>query len=610
MQFVFQTTQKMPDSAYIALPKPLNMPLPEFTGTLGVKRAAHLLRRATFGATRQDIDTFAAMTPAQAIIQLFHQSLSDPAPPVDPATNAEWVLTGTTDANSGDEDLQEYFKRWFIGQMLAVGVTPSLALPWSAREKMVFFLHTHFTAIQSKINSSRALYFQNQLFRLFALDALNPDPNVNFKTLTKKISVDNAMLRLLDGSLNVKGEPNENYARELLELYSIGRGLEGTLPPATGEGDYIVYREEDVRAAARVLSGWQFDEDFATIDPDTNLPRGRVRGSATNASEHDNDPKEFSDRFGNVTIQPDPALLNGGNATEASALDEISQLIEMIYAQPETAKNICRKVYRFFVFAPHDPASVNAIESNVIAEMANVFASNGFKLQPVVENLLRSQHFYEAAAGIGDDNFGAIIKSPLDLVTGTLRFMNVSLPDMSSPAQFYEVTGMIVDQINDMGMSFYEPFDVSGYDAYCQYPVYHRSWITVNYLTRRYDFIRSLVNIAEPGMLKVQAVDFFSSTFANGTIADARSLVVELARYILPVTDNLTFDPTLDDNSGLTAERLTYFLKAFLSDIYPPGTEETNWTSNWNTQSNMDTVRGQLENLLNAMMQSPEYQLA
>jgi hypothetical protein len=111
-------------------------------------------------------------------------------------------------------------------------------------------------------------------------------------------------------------------------------------------------------------------------------------------------------------------------------------------------------------------------------------------------------------------------------------------------------------------------------------------------------------------MLKVQAVNFFTANFANATIADARSLVVELARYILPVTDNLTFDPALDDNAGLTAERLNYFLKAFLSDIYPPGTEEANWTSNWNTQSNMDTVRGQLENLLNAMMQSPEYQLA
>src|SRR5690606_6539068 len=158
---------------------------------------------------------------------------------------------------------------------------------------------------------SRALYFQNHLFRMYALDGTNPDPLVNFKTLTKKTCVDNAMLRLLDGSLNVKGSPNENNARELLELYTIGRGLEGTRPAGTGEGDYIVYREQDVQEAARILSGWEFDEDFLTLDADTNLPRGRVRGSITNASSHDNDPKVFSDRFGNQTIQADPALLNG-----------------------------------------------------------------------------------------------------------------------------------------------------------------------------------------------------------------------------------------------------------------------------------------------------------
>lgn len=586
------------------------MPLPEYSGPLGLKRAAHLLRRATFGATRQDIDSFASLTPAQATVQLFRQPLPDPVLPVDPATGTEWVQAGVTDANSGDEDLQEFFKRWFIGQMLSTGITPSLSLPYSAREKLVFFLHTHFTAIQSKINSSRALYFQNQLYRMYALDAMNPDPLVNFKTLSKKVSVDNAMLRLLDGSLNVKGSPNENYARELLELYSIGRGLEGTLPPGSGEGDYVVYREQDVQEASRVLSGWEFDEDFLTLDPDTNLPRGRIKGSVTNASAHDNNPKVFSDRFGNQTIQADPALLNGGSPTEASAMDEIDQLIELIYAQPETARNICRKIYRFFVFAPHDPASATAIESAAIDGMVDTFTANGYKILPVIENLLRSQHFYEATAGYGDDNFGGIIKSPIDLVLGTLRFMNVPVPEMSSPEQFYETTGEVINLIDDMGMHFYEPFDVSGYDAYSQYPVYHRSWITVNYLTRRYEFIRTLVNIAEPGILKVQAVNFFTAAFANGIIANARTLVTTLAQYVLPVTDNLTFDPAADNNSGLTAERLNFFLNAFLSDIYPPGTEETNWTSNWATQTNMDTVRGQLENLLNAMLQSPEYQLA
>jgi hypothetical protein len=250
------------------------------------------------------------------------------------------------------------------------------------------------------------------------------------------------------------------------------------------------------------------------------------------------------------------------------------------------------------------------VETAAINEMANTFAAGGYKLQPVLENLLRSQHFYEAAAGIGDDNFGSIIKSPLDLVLGAVRFFNLPVPASSTIAPFYEMTGEIVSIMNDQGMSFYEPFDVSGYDAYSQYPIYHRSWISVNYLTRRYELIRNLVNPAEPGMLKVQVLDFVTATFSNAVIRDARMLVTELAKYVLPVTDNLTYDTAVDDNAGLSAERLNYFLKAFLSDIYPAGTEETSWTSNWDSQTNMDTVRGQLENLFNAMLQSPEYQLA
>ncbi|MDH4298240.1 MAG: DUF1800 domain-containing protein, partial [Cyclobacteriaceae bacterium] len=192
------------------------MPLPEISGTLGLKRAAHLLRRATFGATKQQIDSFSSLTPTQAIISLFRQALPDPVLPIDPKTGQEWVLSGVTDANSDGGELETYFKSWLVGQMMSNGVAPALSLAYSAREKLVLFLHTHFTTITSKVGNSRSLYFQNQLFRLFAMDALNPDPDINFKTLTVKVSVDNAMLRLLDGNLNVKGSVNENYGRELL----------------------------------------------------------------------------------------------------------------------------------------------------------------------------------------------------------------------------------------------------------------------------------------------------------------------------------------------------------------------------------------------------------
>lgn len=581
------------------------MPLPEYSGTLGLKRAAHLLRRATFGPTKAQIDDFASRTPQDAINLLFRQTLPDPTLPPDPLTGQPWFLTPSTGANSEDGDLQTYFKGWLIAQMMSAGVDPAISLAYSVREKVVHFLHTHFTTIQSKVSNSRSLYFQNQLFRLFALDALNPDPLINFKTLSVKISVDNAMLRLLDGDLNVKGSPNENYARELHELYTIGRGLEGTLPPPTGQGDYILFTEDDVQAAARVLSGWEVDDTFNTIDLDTNLPRGKVRGSVNNASAHDNTPKQFSSRFNNNVIQGDPLLMNGGNPTEESALDEIRQLIDQIYAKPETAKNICWKIYRFYVYAPHTQEESLAIDEEIITEMANTFAANNYKIQPVIENLLRSQHFYEAAAGdIKDDNFGGIIKSPIDLVIGTMRMFNVQLPDMISDTDnFYMATGSIIGTIENLGMKYFEPYDVAGYEAYHQFPIYHRSWITPNYLARRYDFIRSLVMESQQEMFAVNVYDFVRNNFSDAIASDAQSLVIEIAKYFFPVSDNLTFDDAADDNATLTAQRLNYFKERFLQQF-----DEAYWTTRWNERA--DDLRDQLEFLFNAMLQSPEYQLA
>lgn len=606
------------------------MPLPELTGTLGIKRAAHLLHRASFGATKQQIDGFASLTAAAAVTQLFQTGLPDPKLPIDAKTNSDWLINGPTEANSSDGDLQEFFKGWLLAQMLSQNIPASQSLSYSVREKVVFFTHTVLTTIQTKVDSSRALYFQNQLYRVFAFDKAK-EAKFNFKNLTKKVSVDNAMLRLLDGNLNVNGSPNENYARELHELYTIGRGLEGTAPPITDAGDYFVYREQDVQAAAKVLSGWDIlnlgvggvgkipdasamgyvPNPLIPMDTDTNLPRGKVRGSANNASGHDNSVKQFSDRFGNATITPDTTLTNGNNATEASALKEIDDLIELIYSKPETAKNICRRIYRFYVY--HDITT--GIDDTIITQMAATFQASGYKLQPVLEELFKSQHFYDGGAGVNDDSFGAIIKSPLDLMMGTFTLFNVKaqLPDyLTSPNDFYDKTNGLISELALMGMNFYEPYDVAGYDAYHQYPIFHRSWISTNYLTRRYEMIKKLTidNLTMQGALQIDIIDFVRTNFSNAIASNARSLIVELAKYLLPVTDNLTYDTAVDDASGLTAERMNYFLSAFLGtiDINP----EAAWTARWGTGydfTNVDTVRGQLQSLFNAMMQSPEYQL-
>jgi hypothetical protein len=298
-------------------------------------------------------------------------------------------------------------------------------------------------------------------------------------------------------------------------------------------------------------------------------------------------------------------LFPGTGPTEATAIDEIHQLIELLYSKPETARNICRRIYRYYVY--HEVTQ--EIDDTIIASMADTFQQNGYKLQPVLEDLFQSQHFYDAAAQIDDDNFGGIIKSPLDLIIGTYRFFELKLPNSTTAAaDFYAYTGELIGAMSGMGMHFYQPFDVAGYDAYHQYPVYHRSWISTNYLAKRYEFIRSLQEMGG-GMMTLDAYQFIRNNFPMAIASNARLLIIELAKYLFPVHDNLTFDPNADDTAGLTAERLNYFLTAFLKSPEIDTDPEGEWTYRWTTQDEIEVVIGQLRNLLNAMMQSPEYQL-
>lgn len=585
------------------------MPLTPLAGTLGRKRAAHLLRRATLGADKAQIDQLTTLTASQAVDALFVMDLPDPDFPIDPATGKEWITTPTTDANSDEMELRGYFKSWYMGQLISHGVPADKALPYAVREKITFLLHTIFTTIESKVNNSQFIFYQNALFRKFSFDD-NGDPDFNFKTLSKKICVDNAMLRFLDGNTNVVGSPNENYGREFLELFSIGRGLEGSLSPLPAPGDYFNYTEQDVQAAALVFSGFTLDDTLSNLDPDTELPRGVVRGG-TIASSHDNTSKVFSPRFNNVVITPDPDLLKNGQATEESVLDEISQLVEMVYSvSNEAVKNICRKIYRFYVYY-----EVNqSLDDDIIDAMAQTFVDNGYKIQPVLVELFQSEHFYEAGAGTANNTFGSIIKSPLDLVLGTIKKLEIEIPAYPSALEAYYLTmGNIQRELDSQGMVLYEPPEVAGYPAYHQFPIYNRSWISTNYLTQRYQFVQQLIDHREkdmePSTLGVDVLEFVQSRYGS-VAADAKDLIIELCRYFLPVHDSLTFDPAADASAEITAERMNYFLMAFLYSPQIDADPEGSWTFRWNNLVDNEVTTNQLKNLMNAILQSPEYQLS
>jgi uncharacterized protein (DUF1800 family) len=548
--------------------------LSAYTDVLGTRKAAHLLRRAVFGATKKEIDAWAAKTPQQAVAVLLTSSNNIPLPPKDPATGNTWVNPKPSEANSDGDDLKQQTKVWWLTQMRTS--------PLNSQEKFTYFLHTHFTTIETRIEYAPAIYYQNALFRHYALG--------NFKELSKKICIDNAMLVFLDGRRNEVGRPNENFAREFFELYSIGKG------PQRGPNDYTNYTEDDIVEASKVFSGFGTDEDYTNMDADTGLAIGKVKTNDGGlAARHDASTKTFSSAFQNTVISPSEVI--DGKATEEAALDEIDQLIEMVFAQEETARHICRKLYRFFVYYE----ITEEIEKDIIEPLAETFRNNNYEIKPVLEQLFTSEHFYDLDnTQNDDDNIGAIIKSPLELVIGTLRFFKAELPDETSLSHYYQayISG-VLKEMQLQGLDLYEPFEVAGYAAYHQAPAFHRNWISANYLAQRYKFTENLINgFYNDDDLLLCRLDVMEYVNDPNNISDPSNpelMVRELIDYLLP--------------QEITEERFNYFMNTVLLD----NLSIVNWKSEWllyKSTGDDSNVRGQVEKLFLAITQSPEYQLS
>jgi uncharacterized protein (DUF1800 family) len=536
----------------------------DLNSALGHKNAAHLLRRLTFGPPRAAIDLYATYTINQALDVLLADHDSAP-PPKDIMTGNSWVNPGPTSENSSEQDLMHMTFAWWFNLMRTSHN--------SITDKMAWFFHTHFTTISSRINRGTAIYYQIKLFRYYALG--------NFRELSKKICYDNAMLVHLDGRLNDVGRPNENFAREFFELYTIGKGEQA------GPDDYSTFTEQDVIEASRVLSGYNVDWDYSNVDPDTEVAMGILRGNGNVATNHDSGPKQFSERFQNTIIQPNEMI--GEKASKTAALDELDQFVNMIFAQEESARYICRKLYRYFVY--YDVTE--EVENDIIGPLAQTFITNDYELRPVLEQLFRSTHFFDSDnATETDDNRGGIIKSPLEVVAGALRFFDLQIPEENSDlAGFYEANYDLLNKIREQGLDFYEPFEVAGYTAYHQSPAFNRNWITANNLARRYQISTDLLlGVKDENDNTLYQLYILSYCQNEGIdLNSPQAIVTYFVDYMLP--------------EQITQERFDYFKSALLIDV-----DEENWVSTIIDGEDFQVVF-HLENLINALMQSPEYQL-
>jgi uncharacterized protein (DUF1800 family) len=317
---------------------------PDTANPWSAKWAAHLYRRAAFGATREELRQATADGMHATVEKLF--ALPKDAPPRETVVTGEPPLSPTTGMPDPSKQIAELRAAWL--QRMLQGGEP-------AREKLALFWHNHFATSIKKVNDAALMERQGELLFRHA--------HGSFRTLLKEISRDPAMLIFLDSNQNVKAHPNENYAREVMELFTLGVGH---------------YTEKDIQEAARAFTGWH------TAD-------GKFRFVA---SQHDDGTKQVLKQRGNWD----------GDA-----------VLRILLEQPACAMFIVRKLYREFVNENQNPPDA------FLAPVAEAFRKSDYNISVPVKMMVQSRHFYSAYA------YRQKIKSPIEYALGMARMIGVGI---------------------------------------------------------------------------------------------------------------------------------------------------------------------------------------
>jgi len=536
--------------------------LDNFSGNWTSKEARHLLKRTSFGITEVLVSEAVSLGLPGTIDKLFEQSPL-PEPP------SKYLLDGTGNGEIIDPDAN-YGETWINGSPIPTSAnsqeknkilksrTKSL-YAWSflqmqnaeisIREKLTLFWHNHFVA--ENTNPHRE-YFYISILRNNALG--------NFKELTKQITTDPNMLIYLSGSQNSNTAPNENYSRELLELFSIGKGA------AVGNGDYTNYTEDDVVQMAKALTGWKVK---GLNNPDTLT-------SFFSNNKHTTGDKNLSHRFNNAIISE-----NGEN--------EYKDLIDKIFEQEECSKFIMRKLYRWFVNAEIS----EDIETHIIEPLAENIRNNNYEIEPALKILLASEHFFE--------NTFCMIKSPIDLILSATKSLLLSAPT-SSINEEYEFALILYLATSDIGQSIFHHPDVAGWKAYYQKPLYYKTWVNNYLLPKRLEYCKVLVT---GGILLIDEKSY---------------IVTPLVPVLLIVSSITTAEDPIILIRSLTNQLFNYEISQnqidSLKDILIPGLPDFEWTIEYlgylEDPSDNDlrtSIENKLRNLIGTMVQMSEFQI-
>jgi uncharacterized protein (DUF1800 family) len=533
-------------------PPPTTGLLP-YAGSFGAPELRHLLRRTLFGATKADMTYFSGKSVTQVVNELLNPTAPLPAPPVKeyvvaattlvPDTNIAAGSTWVSDINN-DGTIASYrrasFKKWWVGNLVNQDR--------SIREKMTLFWHNHFATETNDVSNAQFVYKHHDLLRTSALG--------NFKTLTKNITLDPAMLVYLNGQLNTATAPDENYAREIQELFCCGKGPDS------------LYTEADVKAAARVLTGWR--NNATTLN------------SYFTASRHDSGNKTFSSFYNNKVI-------TGRNSATAGE-QELDDLLNMIFATQEVAKYMCRRIYRWFVYYDID----DTVEQNIITPLANLFRTSNYEILPVLDMLLKSEHFFDVLSR------GCVIKSPAELVIGFCRESEIVFQPDTDYFTNYGFYNYMVSWLSNMQQNLGDPPDVSGWKAYYQEPQFNEIWINSDTLPKRNQFTDTMVVSGYTFNSKKIQLDPLAYARTCSNPGDPNAFIAELTERLLGLDISAASKAQLKKDILLNGQSL---------DIY--------WTQAWDlyistptNAANTTSVRTKIRDLVKYLMNLAEYQLA
>lgn len=547
-----QSARKTPDSIFQTARTQSG--LTPYSGPFGTEEVVHLLKRTMFGATVEDVAYFKTRSVTQAIDELLNPTAPIPAPPVKDynetgattpdttvAPGTTWVNTYNTDGTISSRR-RSSFKKWSVGLMINQDR--------SIREKMTLFWHNHFATETAEIIDPMILYRHHALLRADALG--------DFKKMVKDITLDAGMLRYLNGYLNAATAPDENYARELQELFTLGKENNPN------------YTEDDVKAAARVLTGWRIDYPNSIGYYDNN--------------RHDKNNKQFSSYYNNTVI-------TGRNSATAGE-QELDDLLNMIFAKKEdVSRFIVKKIYRWFCYYTIDAAA----NTNVIEPLAQLFRDNNWNIKIVLDTLLKSEHFFDAL------NRGCLIKSPLELAVKLCREFDVKFPNaVTEYTDAYNMWDYIRAQVATFNQDFADPPSVSGWPAYYQEPQFYELWINSDTLPKRNRFTDTMVTNGYTRNGKNIKIDPIAFAKKMSNPGDPNILITDSLAILYRVPLSQTSRDIIKKNILLSGQDQDYY-----------------WTNAWNAYianpndtMAFQTVNTRLRDLYKYFMNLAEYQLA